>query len=188
MLTPFLRYVSEARVVRRNNDLERYTFDDIRERIYVSFLALTLLKNTKDQHSWAKQYAASTMSYGGFDVVRASANDLHNLLAVVDGRQDIVQKLKNRRSAEVERQRSPFPTLFTKRFLRKLTDDYSFLYRLERELKIHNNRYRQIRRVVADWDRQANSDKKKIQRDLMNILFDLMPNSDLHRKVKSITL
>ncbi len=45
------------------------TFDDIRERIYVSFLALTLLKNTNEHHSWAKQYAAQTMAYGGFDVV-----------------------------------------------------------------------------------------------------------------------
>ena len=186
MLTPFLQYVSEARVVRRNNDLERYTFDDIRERIYVSFLALTLIKNTREHHSWAKQYAAQTMAYGGFDLVRASANDLHNLLAVVDGRIEITQKLKNKRQAAVERQRSPFPTLFTKRFLRKLTDDYSFLYRLERELKIHNARYRQIRRAVADWSKQGLSNKKKIQRDLMNILFDLMPNSDLHRKVKTL--
>lgn len=186
MLTPFLQYVSEARVVRRNNDLERYTFDDIRERIYVSFLSLTLLKNTKENHQWAKQYAASTMSYGGFDVVRASANDLHNLLAVVDGRPDITQKLKNKRQAAVERQRSPFPTLFTKRYLRKLEDDYSFLYRLERELKIHNARYRQIRRAVADWSKQSAPDKKKIERELMNILFALMPNSDLHRKVKTL--
>ena len=187
MLTPFLQYVSEARVVRRNNDLQRYTFDDIRERIYVSFLALTLLKNTQEHHAWAKSYADQTISYGAFDIVRGSANDLHNLLAVVDGKPEITQKLRNKKQAEVERQRSPFPTLFTKRFLRKLTDDYSFLYRLERELKIHNVRYRQIRRAVADWNKQGTSEKKKIHRDLMNILFDLMPNSDLHRKVKSIT-
>ena len=186
MLTPFLQYVSEARVVRRDNDLQRYTFHDIRERIYVSFLALTLLKNINEHYQWTKQYAASTMSYGGFDVVRASANDLHNLLAVVDGRPEITQKLKNKRQAAVERQRSPFPTLFTKRYLRKLNDDYSFLYRLERELKIHNARYRQIRRAVADWTKQSAADKKKIQRDLMNILLDLMPNSDIHRKIKSL--
>ena len=181
---PFLQYVSEARVVRRNNDLERYTFDDIRERIYVSFLSLTLLKNTKENYQWARQYAASTMSYGGFDVIRSSANDLYNLLAVVDGRQDIVQKLKNKRLAQVERQRSPFPTLFTKRFLRKLNDDYSFLYRLERELKIHNGRYRQIRRAVADWHKRSENDKRKILRDLGAVLLDLMPNSDLHKKIK----
>ena len=186
MLTPFLQYVSEARVVRRNNDLQRYTFDDIRERIYVSFLALTLLKNTKAHREWARHYANQTMAYGGFDLVRATANDLHNLLAVVDGRPEITQKLSNKRQAQVERQRSPFPTLFTKRFLRKLNDDYSFLYRLERELKIHNQRYRQIRRVVADWHKQSVNDKKKTIRDLQNILLDLMPQSDLHKKIKDL--
>lgn len=186
MLTPFLQYVSEARVVRRNNDLGRYSFDDIRERIYVSFLALSLLKNSGQYNQWAKSYAKQTMAYGGFDLVRASANDLHNLLAVVDGRPEITQKLRNKRQAEVERQRSPFPTLFTKRYLRKLDDDYSFLYRLERELKIHNARYRQIRRMVADWSRQSSTDKKKVIRDLYNVLLDLMPQSDLHRKVKTL--
>jgi len=109
MLTPFLQYVSEARVVRRNNDLERYTFQDIQERVYVSFLALSLLKNNKETENWVKNYADQTMAYGAFDIVRGSANDLHNLLAVLDGRKDILQKLKNKRDAEVQRQRSPFP-------------------------------------------------------------------------------
>lgn len=186
MLTPFLQYISEARVVRRSDDLQRYTFNDVRERIFVCFLALTLLKNTKETYQWSKNYASATMAYGGFDVVRGSANDLHNLLAVVDGRTEIVQKLRDRKSAEIERQRSPFPTLFTKRFLRKLTDDYSFLYRLERELKIHNNRYRQLRRSIADWSKQSSAEKKKIIRDISDLLFDLMPNSDLHRKIKTL--
>ena len=126
------------------------------------------------------------MAYGAFDIVRGSANDLHNLLSVLDGRPEIVQKLKNRKSAEVLRQRSPFPTLFTKRYLRKLTDDYSFLYRLERELAIHNSRYRQLRRSIADWSKQSDAEKKKIIRDISNLLFDLMPNSDLHRKIKTL--
>ena len=186
MLTNFIQYLYEARVVRRNADLERYTFQDIQERIYVSFLALSLLGAVKETRGWARQYAASTMSYGGFDVIRSSANDLYNLLAVVDGRQDIVQKLKNKRLAQVERQRSPFPTLFTKRYLRKLTDDYSFLYRLERELRIHNSRYRQMRRSIADWHKQSASDKKKVLRDISAVLLDLMPNSDIHRKIKTL--
>ena len=42
MLTPFLKYVSEGRVVRRQSDLQRYTFQEITERIYLSFLALSL--------------------------------------------------------------------------------------------------------------------------------------------------
>lgn len=186
MLTPFLQYVCEARVVRRNNDLERYTFQDIQERVFVCFLALSLLKNNQETKNWAKSYADQTMAYGSFDLVRGSANDLHNLLAVLDGRKEILQKLRNKKDAEMLRQRSPFPTLFTKRYLRKLTDDYSFLYRLERELRIHNNRYRQLRRSISDWQKQSTSEKNKIIRDMINLLFGLMPNSDLHRKIKTL--
>lgn len=148
---------------------------------------MSLLKNNKDTKEWAKAYANQTMAYGAFDLVRNSANDLHNLLAVLDGKKDILKKLKNTREAEVLRQRSPFPTLFTKRYLRKLTDDYSFLYRLERELSIHNSRYRQLRRHIADWSRQRSADKKKILKDMTVILSNLMPNSDIHRKIKTIT-
>jgi hypothetical protein len=38
MLTPFLQYVSEARIVRRQDDLVRYTYGEIEERIYLAFL------------------------------------------------------------------------------------------------------------------------------------------------------
>ena len=42
MLTPFLKYVSEGKVIRRHSDLQRYTFPEVTERIYLSFLALSV--------------------------------------------------------------------------------------------------------------------------------------------------
>ena len=85
MKAPFLKYVAEGRVVRRPGDLQRYTFQEICEKIYISFLSLSLLKRFSQTKNWARQYARETMTYGGFDKVRYSANDLHNMLAVVDG-------------------------------------------------------------------------------------------------------
>jgi hypothetical protein len=38
MLTPFLKYVSEGKVIRRHSDLQRYTFPEVTERIYLSYL------------------------------------------------------------------------------------------------------------------------------------------------------
>ena len=57
MLTPFLQYVSEGRVVRRQSDLQRYTFQEITERIYLSFLTLTLLRNFGQTAGFVKSYA-----------------------------------------------------------------------------------------------------------------------------------
>ena len=186
MLMPFLQYVNEARVVRRQNDLQRYTFQDIQERVYLSFMILSLLKTNPDTESWARSYADQTMTYSGFELVRSSANDLHNMLAVIDGREDIVKKLKNSGQAEALRQRNTLPTLAVKRYLRKLEDDYRFLTQLENNLKITNAEYRQLRRSVSDFDRLDKGSKRKVTNKLLNLARNLLPGTDLTRKLKEI--
>ena len=124
MLTPFLQYVSEARVVRRQSDLQRYTFQEITERIYLSFLTLSLLKNFKQTAGFVKSYATSTLAHGNFDKVKGTANDLHNMLAIVAGDQDIVQKLANKNAAMALRQRQSVPILAIRRYLRGFKNDY----------------------------------------------------------------
>ena len=104
MLTPFLQYVSEARIVRRQDDLSRYTYGEIEERIYLSFLALSLLNKFGSFKSFVKQYCNSTMTYGGFERVRTTANDLHNMLSVVDGQKAILDKLSNKGQAKAMRE------------------------------------------------------------------------------------
>ena len=186
MLMPFLQYVNEARVVRRPNDLQRYTFPDIQERIYLSFLALSLLHSNRNTESWARSYADQTLTYGGFDAVRSSANDLHNLLAVIDGRADIVKKLRNPNQAEALRQRNTLPTLAVKRYLRKLEDDYRFLAQLESNLKITNAEYRQLRRAVCDYKQLDSASKSKTVKKLLNLAQSLLPGTDITRKLKEI--
>ena len=101
MLTPFLQYVSEARIVRRQDDLSRYTYQEIEERVFLSFLALAFLKMFNSSKSFAKQYANATMTYGGFERVRTTANDLHNMLAVLDGDKNLLDKLSNKQQANL---------------------------------------------------------------------------------------
>ena len=61
MLTPFLKYVSEGKVIRKFSDLERFTFPEVTERIYLSFLALALMSQQKETESFVKAYADQTM-------------------------------------------------------------------------------------------------------------------------------
>jgi hypothetical protein len=186
MLMPFLQYVNEARVIRRQNDLQRYTFPDIQERIYVSFLALSLLGAVKETKGWARLYAENTMTYGGFDAVRSSANDLHNMLAVIDGRPDIVKKLKNPREAEALRQRNTLPTLAVKRYLRKMEDHYRFLTQLENNLKIHRSDYKALRRAISGWNRLDSSGQARTIKKMLMLANDLLPGTDITRKLKEI--
>ena len=123
MITPFLKYVSEGRVVRRQSDLQRYTFQEITERIYLSFLALTLLRNFEQTSGFVKSYATDTLAYGSFERVRTTTNDLHNMMAVVAGDPEITKKLSNKNSAMAMRQRQSVPVLAIRRYLRDFKNE-----------------------------------------------------------------
>ena len=89
MLAPFLKYVSEGKVIRRHSDLQRFTFPEVTERIYLSFLALSLMSQLKDTKDFTRKYADQTMAKGTFDQVRMMNNDLANMLAIVAGDPDM---------------------------------------------------------------------------------------------------
>ena len=184
MLTPFMKYVFEGRVVRRGADLRRYTFQEIQEKIFLTFLTLSLLKNFKETRNWVKQYASSTLTYGDFNIIRASANDLHNMLAVVDGVKDITQKLANSKQAEILRQRNILPTLAVKRYLRTLDKDYQFLSKLESSLNINNNDYRNLRIAISDYLNLNNSRKKIVVTRLLQAVRNKLSGTDISKKLE----
>jgi len=187
MKTPFLQYVSEARVVRRNADLQRFTFQEIQERIYLSFLTLSLLKNFEQTAGWVKKYGNETLTYGTFDRVRTTANDLHNMLAVVDGDKNIINKLANKNQANALRQRSSLPILAVKRYLRKFADDYQFLTNLENALAIKNADYRNLRRAISDYPNLDANRKKVTVTRLLQALRAKLPGTDLAKKAEEFS-
>tara|TARA_B100001113_G_scaffold74844_1_gene58296 strand:- start:7140 stop:7994 length:855 start_codon:yes stop_codon:yes gene_type:complete len=187
MKTPFLKYVAEGRVVRRPGDLARYTFQEICEKIYISFLSLSLLKRFSQTKNWARQYARETMTYGGFDKVRYSANDLHNMLAVVDGDPAITLKLSNKNSAQALRQRQSVPTLVVKRYLRLMNDDYTFLTAMETGLGIKNTDYKNLRRAIADFESLDTRRKKITVTRLLQAVRAKLSGTDISRKVEEFS-
>ena len=186
MLTPFLKYVSEGKVIRRHNDLQRFTFPEITERIYLSFLALALMSQNKDTQSFAKSYADQTMAKGTFDQVRMINNDLANMLAIVSGDPEITKKLKNKDQAQAMRQRQPVPVMALRRYMRPWEDHYKNLTQLERALNINDANYKSVRRAVADYMRINSKAKKQTLVRLKQMLQAKLPNTDIHRKFKEL--
>jgi hypothetical protein len=184
MRTPFLKYVSEGRVVRRQSDLQRYTFQEITERIYLSFLTLTLLRNFSQTLGFVKTYATNTLSYGNFDRVRTTSNDLHNMLAVVAGDPSITQKLSNKNAAMAIRQRQTVPTLAIRRYLRDFKGSYAFLTSLESSLGITNIDYKNLRRAISDYASLDTRRKKATTTRLLQALKAKLPGTDLQRKAQ----
>jgi hypothetical protein len=186
MLTPFLQYVSEARIVRRQDDLVRYTYGEIEERIYLSFLSLALLNRFDSSRAFVRQYANDTLTYGSFDRVRTTANDLHNMLAVVDGNTDILDKLSNKQQARAMRQRHPLPTMAVKRWLRTLQDDYRFLSQLERALGIANSDYKNLRIAISDFNSLDSRRKQVTVTRLLQALRAKLAGTDIARQVDAL--
>ena len=184
MLTPFLQYVSEAREVSRQSDLQRYTYQEITERIYLSFLTLSLLKNFSQTAGFAKSYANTTLAYGGFTKVRGTANDLHNMLAIVAGDPEVVQKLANKNAAMALRQRQNVPVLAIRRYLRNLKNDYEFLTQLESALGIGNLDYKNLRRAISDYPKLGAKRKQITATRLIQALKAKLSGTDLQRQAQ----
>ena len=186
MLTPFLKYVSEGKVIRRHSDLQRYTFPEVTERIYLSFLALALMSQNKGTASFAKSYAEQTMAKGTFDQVRMINNDLANMLAIVAGDTEITKKLKDKNQAQAMRQRQPVPVMALRRYMRSWGDHYRNLTQLERALNIQDANLKNIRRAVANYTKLDARTKMQTLHRLQQQLQSKLPNTDLHRKFKEL--
>jgi hypothetical protein len=186
MLTPFLKYVSEAKVIRRHSDLERFTFPEVTERIYLSFLALAVMSQRDDSKTFAKQYSNQTMAKGTFDQVRIVNNDLANMLAIVSGDPEITKKLKDKNQAQAMRQRQPLPVMAVRRYLRTWEDHFKNLTQLERALDIRDANYRNVRRAVADYTNLDTKTQAKLLARLKQLLQSKLPNTDIQRKFKEL--
>ena len=186
MLTPFLKYVSEGKVIRRHSDLQRFTFPEVAERIYLSFLALALMSQNKDTIGFAKSYADQTMAKGTFDQVRMMNNDLANMLAIVSGDPEITKKLKNKNQAQAMRQRQPVPVMALRRYLRSYEDHYKNLTNLERALNIQDANLRNIRRAVANYNKLNSKMKMQTLHRLQQQLQSKLPNTDILKKFKEL--
>jgi len=186
MLTPFLKYVSEGKVIRRHSDLQRYTFPEVTERIYLSFLALALMSQQKDTLPFTKTYADQTMAKGTFDQVRMVNNDLANMLAIVAGDPEITKKLKNKNQAQAMRQRQPVPVMALRRYMRTWEDHYKNLSQLERALNINDGNLRNIRRAVSNFKNLDARQKMQALQRLRQQLQSKLPNTDILKKFKEL--
>ena len=186
MLTPFLKYVSEAKVIRRHSDLGRYSFPEVTERIYLSFLALTLLRSIEQGKAFTKTYADQTMAKGTFDQVRMINNDLANMLAVVTGDPEITKKLKNKNQAQAMRQRQPVPVMAVRRYLRSFDEPFKFLTQLERALGIADANYRNLRRAIADYNNLDSKTKGRASAKLLQLMRSKLSGTDITKKVQEL--
>ena len=166
--------------------MERFTFPEVTERIYLSFLALALMSQQKETAVFVKSYAHETLARGTFDQVKMVNNDLANMLAIVSGDPEITKKLKDKNQAQAMRQRQPLPVMAVRRYLRTWEDHFKNLTQLERALNIRDANYRNVRRAVADYTNLDTKTQAKLLARLKQLLQSKLPNTDIQRKFKEL--
>ena len=166
--------------------MERFTFPEVTERIYLSFLALAVMSQRNDAKPFAKQYSNQTMARGTFDQVRMVNNDLANMLAIVSGDPEITKKLKNKNQAGAMRQRQPVPVMAVRRYLRSFDEPFKFLTQLERALGITDANYRNLRRAIADYKNLDSKTQTRASAKLLQMLKAKLPGTDITKKVQEL--
>ena len=166
--------------------MQRFTFPEVTERIYLSFLAMALMSQEKSAENFVKNYVEQTLAKGTFDQVRIINNDLANMMAIVAGDPDITKKLKNKNEAQAMRQRQPVPVMAVRRYMRTWEDHYRNLTQLERALNIRDANYKNVRRSVANYTKLNSRQKAQTLARLKQMLQAKLPNTDLQRRFKQL--
>jgi len=182
----FLDFVTEGKMIRNSDGVSRLSFTDASDLVLLYFLALQIMRHYPGASNFAKSYAQEVLKWNDWNAFRSSGNDLYNLLNILDGDEKILDKLKDPRSGKIMRQRTHFPTLVAKRFLRSIAQgnrasvsDASDLQRIDNDLINGATKYSTLRRRISNYAKLSTQDKKRVVTELENALKARGRNSDI---------
>lgn len=182
----FLVELHEARMTRDSSNHKVLTYTDCCERLYLTMLALELMRRYPQFAPYSHGYAKKTISKDNYKHFRAYNTDLYNFAYFVTGDLKAMEKLKDHKSAAVIRAKTTLPTMAFNRYLTGLAqgrvstnNDQSVLMNIESALSINNTDYKDIRRNLFNWNRLSTGDKQKITTRLLFAMRAKLRSSDI---------
>jgi len=173
----FLNDLTEARMFRNTTTLAGKSAKDLADVVFLSFMMLEILRI--EDNAYAKRYANNTIWDNTFSSMKSSATDLHNLIAVLSNQTKYSSKIKADAGVNV-------PTIQIRKYLRDIENnrkdrgwDRAFFKTLGEFLKISKGELKQMRVVVADWNRSSTTEKQKIRLQIKNLLHPSNFQNDL---------
>jgi hypothetical protein len=180
----FIKELTEARMFRNRDSLGSKTAADLAKISFLSLLALEIMRTLNP--SYAKKYAIDTISYENFKSMRNNANDLYNLLSVLNNQTDYAGKIQSDPTVSI-------PALQIKRYLRDIENtrkdkslDRQFFYKLESFLRITDSEYKELRRNVVDWNMNSSAEKRNVIRSIKHEMNKLSLQLDLLQQFKTL--
>lgn len=157
--------LNESRLYRFTDGFRRLSAQEISDVFFLETLAVMMFAQDGDQRDYAKAYAHKTSQYGPYAAYRTSATDLYMLGFAVNNPD--YKSLRFKSSVVSSLKRTSFDNRRHFRMMRSLATTYpsksemsSFLIRLESQLNIKDSLYKQLRRLVVDWDNLKYSQKQ----------------------------
>lgn len=177
MKLEFIQELAEARMYRGRDTLNGKTAEELGRVAFLMIMMVEILR--WEDRDFAKSYSRKTMWYENFTAFRLQSTDLHNLLTVLNNQEDYSDKIKVNRNIAV-------PVLQIRRYLRDIESDIrqkgvdrSFFKKLEEYFKISDSACREVRRAVADWDDNSETEKHTVRYQIKNLLYMKNQQNDL---------
>jgi hypothetical protein len=124
--------------------------------------------------------------YRDYQRFRVDSSDLYNFLHFVTGDEDTLGKLKNPGAASLARKNVRLSVGKLNGYLRNIATgstpsktDYQVLMTVERELKIQNSHYKELRRRLADFSTATPVERQQIATRLIFAARTKLSDSDL---------
>ena len=150
--------ISEARLYRTSRNFNALTGEDVTKLFYLTSLSTYMMLNDDKQIDYAKEYIKQTVQYGPYTLFRSHATDLYLLGHVIRDPDTRSITLKNPISSKQYLNKLNFDARKHYMFYMRLkntniknTEFNSYFLRLESQLQIKDQKYKQWRRLVADW-------------------------------------
>jgi hypothetical protein len=183
-------HICESRLIPHKAQFRIYHARDCADMVFLQCLALIILNENKPTADFAQEYAHKTVRYGNFDHFRTGGTDLYQLSHVLFGKhnQSTVNRLDNDWDNEEFIQSLHVQMSEYERWLRSIANGTASMrlnahtiIKLERQLKITNSDYKNMRRVVSNWDHADEASKKVVLTRLLFAFQRRMRRSEVYQ-------
>lgn len=181
----FIREIQESRLTRDQNNLKSLTYTDAAERLYISIFVLQVLHMYEKYSKHSKSYASKTILPNDFNRFRIDGTDLYNFTYFVTGPEEAQDRLKNPGAAKDMKEKSYFPLLMFRDYLKALSTgkDYdnlsNMLIKIEDGLSIKNAEYKELRRRITSFKKLTSQSKKDTVTKLLFSVRAKLRSSDI---------
>ena len=185
--------ICESRLYRTTAQMSNLNGRDVADLAYLNTVALYLMLQDDVQHSYASEYSYQTAKYGDYNTFRTNATDLYVLGYILKNPTNDYVRLDDHSESVNFLKSLKFDSNKHLKFMRtmsssadKTNEAVGFFFRLESQLKISNDKYKQYRRFVTNWGNLKYSSRQLVVSKIVQDMRKLSHGGELMMPLTSM--